>query len=204
MRTLQEARSRSTLLRTLEEEGTFSMLASYYDVATGDMTWLKLPPTGGAFLAQVRDQSAEVSSETTTTESETESESHAQTESNTSETSESGDAHGEATATTTARPLRRPRHTPASTAPGPEKGRWSRRRGAPVPARSNSRCRSLVCQRKVSGPPLWSQRCCKSTTRATASTPWSSTHSGSADRWFQCWWGSFQHWHSGSALPISR
>ena len=103
MRTLQEARSRSTLLRTLEEEGTFSMLASYYDVATGDMTWLKLPPTGGAFLAQVRDQSAEVSSETTTTESETESESHAQTESNTSETSESGDAHGEATATTTAK-----------------------------------------------------------------------------------------------------
>ncbi len=97
MRTLQEARSRSTLLRTLEEEGTFSMLASYYDVATGDLTWLKLPPTGGAFLAQVRDQSTEVNSEATTTESE--SESHAKTESETSETSESGDAHGEATAT---------------------------------------------------------------------------------------------------------
>ncbi len=94
MRTLQEARSRSTLLRTLEEEGTFTMLASHYDVATGDLTWLKLPPTGGAFLAQVRDQSAEVDSETTQ-QRESSDEASEQANATSHETSESGHSHGE-------------------------------------------------------------------------------------------------------------
>ncbi|HEB53910.1 MAG TPA: hypothetical protein ENI87_11715, partial [bacterium] len=41
VRTLHEARSRSALLRELEGEGRFAMLAAYYDVATGDLHWLK-------------------------------------------------------------------------------------------------------------------------------------------------------------------
>ena len=40
-RTLVEARSRSRLLRELENSGRFAMLASIYDVASGDITWLK-------------------------------------------------------------------------------------------------------------------------------------------------------------------
>ena len=43
LRSVAEARSRSALLRSLEAEGRFSILASYYDVATGDLNWLKVP-----------------------------------------------------------------------------------------------------------------------------------------------------------------
>jgi len=41
MRTVTEARSRSGLLRQLENEGRFSMLPAIYDIATGDLSWLK-------------------------------------------------------------------------------------------------------------------------------------------------------------------
>lgn len=41
-RTVAEARSRSALLRTLEAEGKFSALGTTYDVASGDLTWLKI------------------------------------------------------------------------------------------------------------------------------------------------------------------
>ncbi|MFT6080807.1 MAG: carbonic anhydrase [Planctomycetota bacterium] len=41
-RTVAEARSRSALLRTLEAEGKFSALGTTYDVATGDLAWLKM------------------------------------------------------------------------------------------------------------------------------------------------------------------
>jgi carbonic anhydrase len=40
-RTLAEARSRSALLRSLEHEGRFAMLPVVYDLASGDLTWLK-------------------------------------------------------------------------------------------------------------------------------------------------------------------
>lgn len=40
-RTLAEARSRSALLRSLEHEGRFAMLPVVYDLATGDLNWLK-------------------------------------------------------------------------------------------------------------------------------------------------------------------
>lgn len=43
LRAVAEARSRSTLLRTLEAEGRFSILATTYDVASGDLNWLKVP-----------------------------------------------------------------------------------------------------------------------------------------------------------------
>ena len=45
MRAVNEARSRSALLRVLEDRGQFSMLATYYDVAKGDLTWLKVADT---------------------------------------------------------------------------------------------------------------------------------------------------------------
>lgn len=41
-RTIAEARSRSAILRTLENSGKFSMLGTVYDVAAGDLTWLKV------------------------------------------------------------------------------------------------------------------------------------------------------------------
>jgi carbonic anhydrase len=43
-RAIHEARSRSALLRVLEDRGQFSMLGTYYDVAKGDITWLKVAP----------------------------------------------------------------------------------------------------------------------------------------------------------------
>lgn len=51
LRTLREARSRSALLRTLEHDGKFAMLASYYDVASGDLSWLEVPPPSGHAVA---------------------------------------------------------------------------------------------------------------------------------------------------------
>lgn len=45
LRTISEARSRSTLLRQLEAEGRFALLPAVYDIATGDLSWLK---DGGA------------------------------------------------------------------------------------------------------------------------------------------------------------
>lgn len=41
VRTVRETRSRSALLRTLEDEGRFAMLAALYDVGSGDLHWLK-------------------------------------------------------------------------------------------------------------------------------------------------------------------
>ncbi|MFK7738906.1 MAG: carbonic anhydrase [Planctomycetota bacterium] len=41
VRTIRETRSRSALLRTLENQGKFSMLAAFYDVGSGDLHWLK-------------------------------------------------------------------------------------------------------------------------------------------------------------------
>jgi carbonic anhydrase len=53
-RTLIEARSRSRLLRELENSGRFAMLASIYDVASGDITWLKdAAPAGEPTAAHV-------------------------------------------------------------------------------------------------------------------------------------------------------
>jgi carbonic anhydrase len=43
LRSLSEARSRSALLRQLEQEGRFTMLATVYDVATGDLQWIDEP-----------------------------------------------------------------------------------------------------------------------------------------------------------------
>lgn len=55
LRTLAEARSRSALVRTLEHDGRFAMLAGVYDIASGDIEWLKDKdgaPTGSAELPQ--------------------------------------------------------------------------------------------------------------------------------------------------------
>lgn len=41
LRTVAEARSRSSLLRQLEADGRFTMLAAVYDIASGDLEWLK-------------------------------------------------------------------------------------------------------------------------------------------------------------------
>lgn len=41
MRAIVEARSRSALLRQLERDGKFTMLAAVYDLASGDVAWLK-------------------------------------------------------------------------------------------------------------------------------------------------------------------
>ncbi len=41
LRTVTEARSRSPLLRRLEAEGRFALLPAVYDIATGDLAWLK-------------------------------------------------------------------------------------------------------------------------------------------------------------------
>lgn len=41
LRTITEARSRSALLRQLEAEGRFALLPAVYDIATGDLSWLK-------------------------------------------------------------------------------------------------------------------------------------------------------------------
>ncbi|MBL8731209.1 MAG: hypothetical protein JNN13_02435 [Planctomycetes bacterium] len=41
LRAVAEARSRSSLLRQLEAEGRFTMLAAVYDIASGDLEWLK-------------------------------------------------------------------------------------------------------------------------------------------------------------------
>lgn len=43
LRTIAEARARSSVLRQLEEEGRLAMLASVYDIGSGDLTWLKEP-----------------------------------------------------------------------------------------------------------------------------------------------------------------
>lgn len=40
-RAVAEARSRSAILRHLEDEGRFAMLPTVYDIATGDLEWLK-------------------------------------------------------------------------------------------------------------------------------------------------------------------
>lgn len=40
-RAVAEARSRSVILRHLEDEGRFAMLPTVYDIATGDLEWLK-------------------------------------------------------------------------------------------------------------------------------------------------------------------
>lgn len=55
LRTITEARSRSTLLRELENRGQFSILATYYDVAKGDLTWLKMPVAGATAHASGHD-----------------------------------------------------------------------------------------------------------------------------------------------------
>lgn len=41
LRTVAETRSRSSLIRQLETEGRFAILPAVYDLATGDVTWLK-------------------------------------------------------------------------------------------------------------------------------------------------------------------
>ena len=41
LRTVLEARSRSALLRSLEHDGRFTMLSCVYDLASGDVEWLK-------------------------------------------------------------------------------------------------------------------------------------------------------------------
>ncbi|MCC6990897.1 MAG: hypothetical protein IT181_17960 [Acidobacteria bacterium] len=41
LRTATEITSRSTLLKTLEERGRFAVLPTVYDIASGDLTWLK-------------------------------------------------------------------------------------------------------------------------------------------------------------------
>jgi carbonic anhydrase len=41
LRTAQEARSRSALLRQLEQAGRFAVLGTVYDTASGDLEWLK-------------------------------------------------------------------------------------------------------------------------------------------------------------------
>lgn len=41
LRTIQQTRSRSGLLRTLENQGKFAILAAFYDVGSGDLHWLK-------------------------------------------------------------------------------------------------------------------------------------------------------------------
>lgn len=41
LRTVAETRSRSALLRQLEAEGRFAVLPAVYDLATGDLSWLK-------------------------------------------------------------------------------------------------------------------------------------------------------------------
>jgi carbonic anhydrase len=41
LRTVTEARSRSALLRRLEGEGRFALLPAVYDIATGDLSWLR-------------------------------------------------------------------------------------------------------------------------------------------------------------------
>ena len=41
LRMLAEARSRSGLLRALEHDGRFAMLAGVYDIASGDIEWMK-------------------------------------------------------------------------------------------------------------------------------------------------------------------
>ncbi|MCA8966007.1 MAG: hypothetical protein KDC48_14070 [Planctomycetes bacterium] len=45
LRTVAEARARSAVLRQLESQGRFAVLASVYDVGSGDLTWLKEPST---------------------------------------------------------------------------------------------------------------------------------------------------------------
>jgi len=41
LRAIAEARSRSAILRDLEKQGRFAMLPVVYDIASGDLTWLK-------------------------------------------------------------------------------------------------------------------------------------------------------------------
>jgi carbonic anhydrase len=41
LRAVHEARSRSAVLRRLEDDGRFAMLACVYDIASGDIEWLK-------------------------------------------------------------------------------------------------------------------------------------------------------------------
>jgi carbonic anhydrase len=41
LRTLAEARSRSAVLRELEQQGRFVMVPAVYDIASGDVTWLE-------------------------------------------------------------------------------------------------------------------------------------------------------------------
>ncbi len=48
LRTVAEARSRSALLRRLEEQGRFAMLPVVYDIASGDLHWLKDAREGDA------------------------------------------------------------------------------------------------------------------------------------------------------------
>ena len=43
LRTIAEARARSSVIRQLEDEGRFAVLASVYDIGSGDLTWLKEP-----------------------------------------------------------------------------------------------------------------------------------------------------------------
>ncbi len=43
LRTVAEARARSAVLRQLESEGRFAVLASVYDIGSGDLSWLKEP-----------------------------------------------------------------------------------------------------------------------------------------------------------------
>ena len=50
-RQLAEARARSEVLQALEREGKFTMLGSYYDVATGDLEWLQHEPAVAAAAA---------------------------------------------------------------------------------------------------------------------------------------------------------
>ena len=45
LRTVAETRSRSPLLRHLEAEGRFAVLPAVYDLATGDVAWLKDVPS---------------------------------------------------------------------------------------------------------------------------------------------------------------
>lgn len=50
LRVASEVRSRSALLRRLEQEGRFAVLSSFYQLTTGDVVWLKDGPEAAAAM----------------------------------------------------------------------------------------------------------------------------------------------------------
>lgn len=50
LRVASEVRARSALLRRLEQEGRFAVLSSFYQLATGDVAWLKDGPEAAAAM----------------------------------------------------------------------------------------------------------------------------------------------------------